>query len=113
MKNLIRFCFIVIVAGAGCSPSPKIEMEAPTLFGKPFAFVITNSGSEPFEIEDIVLNGSHKLTRVIHHLPPLPTVIGVQLGEGESITVDNNYLSEQVEDVVVVTSLGSKKFEFE
>ena len=104
---------ISAVMVGGCSPSPPIDVEAMALFGKPFAFTIKNVGDDSVVIEAILLNGEKHLTRVIHRHPPLESVVGLELQSGESVTVDNTYLSVSVQDLTVQTNRGSRTFSFE
>ena len=109
-----RLCLIiaVVIAATGCSRKLPLEVEAPTLFGVPFCFEITNAGSKPMTIEGVIMNDTHHLTKVVYHHPPIETVVGVELQEGDSVTVDNNHLSENLESIEILTNLGKRKFRF-
>ena len=95
----------------GCSKLP-LEVEAPTFGDIPICFTIRNIGSEPITIEGVKMNDKHSLTKVVYHFPPLQTVVGLELGEGDSVSVDNNHLSESLNSIEVFTNRGNRKFRF-
>ncbi len=63
-------------------------------------------------IEGVIMNDAHQLTKVVYHHPPLGTVVGLELQGGDSVTVDNNHLSENLESIEILTNLGNRKFRF-
>ena len=102
----------LVIAVTGCSRKLPIEVEAPTFGDIPICFTIRNIGSEPITIEGVKMNDRHSLTKVVYHFPPLQTVVGLELGEGESVSVDNNHLSESLNSIEVFTNRGNRKFRF-